>query len=272
MVEQATNLIFQMKNNIQNTELIIDLLNNLESIICEKFDGNFSSFTRKFYHYDWKDFDYLLLTSLQNQSFETFKMLLSNEYYISMISYYNFPSDVLLSCIKFIVENENYDNYINLLDNFLKQLLNKDNSEDIQNFKKKAYLILYKNFKQNLFPQFINSFSIQEKDKIISNHLNNINELFEHNHTIEFLFQNLSSIKKLSEWLIFSLKITEHNFETFLKVCKILMKNNDQKNLFLLVKYNFFYLKHIQNEVFDFLSDTCKYRLFYKENNDYIQI
>ncbi len=109
MVEQATNLIFQMKNNIQNTELIIDLLNNLESIICEKFDGNFSSFTRKFYHYDWKDFDYLLLTSLQNQSFETFKMLLSNEYYISMISYYNFPSDVLLSCIKFIVENENYD-------------------------------------------------------------------------------------------------------------------------------------------------------------------
>ncbi len=49
------------------------------------------------------------------------------------------------------------------------------------------------------------------------------------------------------------------------------MKNNDQKNLFLLVKYNFFYLKHIQNEVFDFLSDTCKYRLFYKENNDYIQ-
>ncbi len=107
-----------------------------------------------------------------------------------------------LSCIKFIVENENYDNYINLLDNFLKQLLNKDNSEDIQNFKKKAYLILYKNFKQNLFPQFINSFSIQEKDKIISNHLNNINELFEHNHTIEFLFQNLSSIKKLSEWLI----------------------------------------------------------------------
>ncbi len=29
-----------------------------------------------------------------------------------MISYYNFPSDVLLSCIKFIVENENYDNYI----------------------------------------------------------------------------------------------------------------------------------------------------------------
>ncbi len=61
MVEQATNLIFQMKNNIQNTELIIDLLNNLESIICEKFDGNFSSFTRKFYHYDWKDFDYLLL-------------------------------------------------------------------------------------------------------------------------------------------------------------------------------------------------------------------
>ncbi len=22
---------------------------------------------------------------------------------------------------------------------------------------------------------------------------------------------------------------------------------------------------------FDFLSDTCKYRLFYKENNDYIQ-
>ncbi len=64
-------------------------------------------------------------------------MLLSNEYYISMISYYNFPSDVLLSCIKFIVENENYDNYINLLDNFLKQLLNKDNSEDIQNFKKK---------------------------------------------------------------------------------------------------------------------------------------
>ncbi len=198
-------------------------------------------------------------------------MLLSNEYYISMISYYNFPSDVLLSCIKFIVENENYDNYINLLDNFLKQLLNKDNSEDIQNFKKKAYLILYKNFKQNLFPQFINSFSIQEKDKIISNHLNNINELFEHNHTIEFLFQNLSSIKKLSEWLIFSLKITEHNFETFLKVCKILMKNNDQKNLFLLVKYNFFYLKHIQNEVFDFLSDTCKYRLFYKENNDYIQ-
>ncbi len=41
MVEQATNLIFQMKNNIQNTELIIDLLNNLESIICEKFDGNF---------------------------------------------------------------------------------------------------------------------------------------------------------------------------------------------------------------------------------------
>ncbi len=35
MVEQATNLIFQMKNNIQNTELIIDLLNNLESIICE---------------------------------------------------------------------------------------------------------------------------------------------------------------------------------------------------------------------------------------------
>ncbi len=74
---------------------------------------------------------------------------------------------------------------------------------------------MYKNFKQNLFPQFINSFSIQEKDKIISNHLNNINELFEHNHTIEFLFQNLSSIKKLSEWLIFSLKITEHNFETF---------------------------------------------------------
>ncbi len=39
----------------------------------------FHSFTRKFYHYDWKDFDYLLLTSLQNQSFETFKMLLSNE-------------------------------------------------------------------------------------------------------------------------------------------------------------------------------------------------
>ncbi len=37
-----------MKNNIQNTELIIDLLNNLESIICEKFDGNFSSFTRNF--------------------------------------------------------------------------------------------------------------------------------------------------------------------------------------------------------------------------------
>ncbi len=98
----------------------------------------FLLFTRKFYHYDWKDFDYLLLTSLQNQSFETFKMLLSNEYYISMISYYNFPSDVLLSCIKFIVENENYDNYINLLDNFLKQLLNKDNSEDIQNFKKKS--------------------------------------------------------------------------------------------------------------------------------------
>ncbi len=113
-------------------------------------------------------------------------------------------------------------------------MLNKDNSEDIQNFKKKAYLILYKNFKQNLFPQFINSFSIQEKDKIISNHLNNINELFEHNHTIEFLFQNLSSIKKLSEWLIFSLKITEHNFENLLKVCKILMKNNDQKNLFYL--------------------------------------
>ncbi len=54
-----------------------------------------------------------------------------------MISYYNFPSDVLLSCIKFIVENENYDNYINLLDNFLKQLLNKDNSEDIQILKKK---------------------------------------------------------------------------------------------------------------------------------------
>ncbi len=48
MVEQATNLIFQMKNNIQNTELIIDLLNNLESIICESFDGNFSSFTRNF--------------------------------------------------------------------------------------------------------------------------------------------------------------------------------------------------------------------------------
>ncbi len=72
-------------------------------------------------------------------------------------------------------------------------------------------------------------------------------------HTIEFLFQNLSSIKKLSEWLIFSLKITEHNFETFLKVCKILMKNNDQKNLFLTCKgIIFFILKHIQNEVFDF--------------------
>ncbi len=64
-------------------------------------------------------------------------MLLSNEYYISMISIIIFPSDVLLSCIKFIVEMENYDNYMNLLDNFLKQLLNKDNSEDIQNFKKK---------------------------------------------------------------------------------------------------------------------------------------
>ncbi len=129
MVEQATNLIFQMKNNIQNTELIIDLLNNLESIICEKFDGNFSSFTRKFYHYDWKDFDYLLLTSLQNQSFETFKMLLSNEYYISMISYYNFPSDVLLSCIKFIGLKMKImiPRLLIVLDNFLKQLLNKDN-------------------------------------------------------------------------------------------------------------------------------------------------
>ncbi len=47
MVEQATNLIFQMKNNIQNTELIIDLLNNLESIICEKFDGNCFFFHKK---------------------------------------------------------------------------------------------------------------------------------------------------------------------------------------------------------------------------------
>ncbi len=46
-----------MKNNIQNTELIIDLLNNLESIICEKFDGNFFLSQGKFYHYDWKDFD-----------------------------------------------------------------------------------------------------------------------------------------------------------------------------------------------------------------------
>ncbi len=36
-----------------------------------------------------------------------------------MISYYNFPSDVLLSCIKFIVENENYEIISNLLDNFL---------------------------------------------------------------------------------------------------------------------------------------------------------
>ncbi len=55
--------------------------------------------------------------------------------------------------------------YINLLDNFLKQLLNKDNLRIFKIFKKKHIYILYKNFKQNLFPQFINSFSIQEKDK-----------------------------------------------------------------------------------------------------------
>ncbi len=83
-----------------------------------------------------------------------------------MISYYNFPSDVLLSCIKFIVENENYDNYINLLDNFLKQLLNKDNSEDIQNFKKKAYLILYKNFKQTYFHNLLIAFLSKKRIKL----------------------------------------------------------------------------------------------------------
>lgn len=275
MVEQATYLISQMKNNIQDTELISNILSNLESIVYEKFDGDFSSSTRKFYHYDWTDFDYLLLTSLQNQSFDTFKMLLSNEYYIMMISYYNFPSDVLISCINFITENydNDYDNSINLLDNFIKQIEenSKDKFEEIQDFKEKVYLILYKNFKLNIFPQFVNSFSTQEKDKIISSYLNNLNKLFEHNHTIEFLFQNLSGIKKLSEWLISNLKITEDNFETFLKVCKILMKNNDQENLFSLVKYNFFYLKHIQNEVFDFLNGTRKYNWFYKENNDYIQ-
>ncbi len=36
------------------------------------------------------------------------------------------------------------NNYINLLDNFLKQLLNKDNSEDIQNFKKKHIYFVQK--------------------------------------------------------------------------------------------------------------------------------
>ncbi len=83
-----------------------------------------------------------------------------------MISYYNFPSDVLLSCIKFIVENENYDNYINLLDNFLKQLLNKDNSEDIQNFKKKAYLICTKILNKTYFHNLLIAFLSKKRIKL----------------------------------------------------------------------------------------------------------
>ncbi len=65
---------------------------------------------------------------------------------------------------------KNYDNYINLLDTFLKQLLNKDNSE-VFKILKKSIFNLYKNFKQNLFPQLLIAFLSKKRIKLLSNHL-----------------------------------------------------------------------------------------------------